>query len=48
MDYTCKAPFVGIIGGAEKRYAQGDTIPAKEAAEAGLSAKPDLAEKVAE
>lgn len=46
MDYTCKAPFTGIIGGAEKRFAPGDKIPAKDAAELGLASKPDLATAV--
>ena len=46
MDYTCKAAFTGVIGGAEKRFAPGDKITAKEAAELGLAGKPDLATPV--
>ena len=35
--------FVGVIGGAELRFAAGQDISAKDAAEMGLAGKPDIA-----
>lgn len=48
MDYEALVKFIGVVGGVEVVYAPGDVIPAADAAEMNLSAKPDLAQEVGE
>ena len=38
--------FLGIVGGVEKPFANGDKINAETAKELGLDGKPELAKKV--